>query len=80
MSNLDKIKLFSLANSMAEHHLDKVEKEFDVNLGRIQKKKFKKRNTIFNLTLNLGKKQILWLNTMKYFIALKNLSENLFLS
>lgn len=45
MSNLDKIKLFSLANSLTEHHLDKVEKDYDLNLGRnpneeVQKKEY----------------------------------------
>lgn len=45
MSKLDKIKLFALANSLAEHHLDKVENEFDLNLQRepkieVQKKEY----------------------------------------
>lgn len=34
---IDKVKLFSLANSLAEHQLDNVEKEFDLNLGRTPK-------------------------------------------
>ncbi|MFV8370742.1 Swt1 family HEPN domain-containing protein [Flavobacterium sp. LB2R40] len=41
MSNNDifaKIKLFSLANSLTENELDKVEKELDIDLGRIEKK------------------------------------------
>lgn len=45
MDNLDKIKLFCLANSLTEHHIDKIEKEFDVDLGRnpkveVQKKEY----------------------------------------
>jgi len=36
--HLSKIKLFALANSLAENELDKIESEFDLNLGRIEKK------------------------------------------
>jgi len=43
MSKLDKIKLFSMANSLAEHHLDKVEKDYDVNLGRSPKEEVQKK-------------------------------------
>jgi hypothetical protein len=35
---LSKIKLFALANSLAENQLDKIENELDLNLGRIEKK------------------------------------------
>ena len=35
---LSKIKLFALANSLAENELDKIENELDLNLGRIEKK------------------------------------------
>lgn len=35
---LSKIKLFALANSLAENELDKIENEFDLDLGRIAKK------------------------------------------
>ncbi|WDF70574.1 Swt1 family HEPN domain-containing protein [Sphingobacterium oryzagri] len=35
---LSKIKLFALANSLAENELDKIEAELDLNLGRIEKK------------------------------------------
>lgn len=34
---LAKIKLFTLANSLVENELDKVEKNYDLNLGRYQK-------------------------------------------
>lgn len=37
MTNIDiesKVKLFTLANSLAENSLDKVEKEYDIDLGR----------------------------------------------
>jgi hypothetical protein len=44
MSNLDKIKLFSLANSLTEHHLDKVEDEFDLNLERNPKEEIQKKD------------------------------------
>ncbi|RKR18740.1 hypothetical protein CLV91_0023 [Maribacter vaceletii] len=40
MSNkiaLEKVKLFCLANSLAEHQLDKVEENLDLNLGRLSK-------------------------------------------
>jgi len=35
---LSKIKLFSLANSLTENELDKIESEFDIDLGRNEKK------------------------------------------
>lgn len=35
---LSKIKHFALANSLAENELDKIENEFDLDLGRIAKK------------------------------------------
>ena len=35
---LSKIKLFALANSLAENELDKIESELDINLGRTEKK------------------------------------------
>jgi len=35
---LSRIKLFALANSLAENELDKIESELDLNLGRIEKK------------------------------------------
>ncbi|MFY0675608.1 MAG: hypothetical protein JXQ87_19620 [Bacteroidia bacterium] len=44
MSNLDRIKLFSLANSLAEHHLDKVESELDINLGRNPKEEVQEKD------------------------------------
>jgi hypothetical protein len=44
MSNLDKIKLFSLANSLAEFHLDKIEEKFDLNLGRNPKVEIQKKD------------------------------------
>lgn len=44
MNNLDQIKLFSLANSLTEFHLDKVEKEFDLNLGRNPKEEIQKKD------------------------------------
>lgn len=43
MSNIDKIKLFSLANSLTEFHLDKVEKELDIDLGRNPKEEVQKK-------------------------------------
>ncbi len=44
MSNLDKIKLFSLANSLAELHLDKIEKEYEINLGRNPKVEIQRKD------------------------------------
>jgi hypothetical protein len=44
MSNLDKIKLFSLANSLTEHHLDKVESDLDINLGRNPKEEVQEKD------------------------------------
>lgn len=47
MSNIDalsKIKLFALANSLAENELDKIENELDIDLGRIEKKEIQYKN------------------------------------
>ena len=44
MNELDKIKLFSLANSMTEHHLDKIESEYDLNLNRNPKIEIQERD------------------------------------
>ncbi|WP_074410337.1 Swt1 family HEPN domain-containing protein [Aquimarina megaterium] len=44
MDKLDRIKLFSLANSMTELHLDKVEDRFDLNLERNPKEEVQKKD------------------------------------
>lgn len=44
MNKLDKIKLFALANSLTEHHLDQVEKEHDLNLQREPKQEIQKKD------------------------------------
>lgn len=47
MSNIDslaKIKLFALANSLTENDLDKIENEFDIDLGRDEKKEIQYKN------------------------------------
>lgn len=47
MNNIDqlsKIKLFSLANSLAENELDKIEKEMDLDLGRQEKLQVQAKN------------------------------------
>ncbi|AGA80115.1 Swt1 family HEPN domain-containing protein [Echinicola vietnamensis] len=43
MSNLDKIKLFAMANSLTEHQLDKIEKDFDIDLERNPKQEVQKK-------------------------------------
>ncbi|RNC79917.1 MAG: hypothetical protein ED557_12340 [Balneola sp.] len=44
MSNIDKIKLFTVANSLTEHHLDKVEQEFDLDLQREKKAEVQRKD------------------------------------
>ncbi len=44
MNKLDRIKLFSLANSMTEHHLDRVESDFNINLGRNPKEEIQRKD------------------------------------
>ena len=44
MDKLDKIKLFSLANSTTELHLDKVEEKYDLNLERNPKEEVQKKD------------------------------------
>jgi hypothetical protein len=39
-----KIKLFALANSLTENGLDKVEKKFDIDLGRTEKEPIKEQD------------------------------------
>src|ERR1700733_580544 len=39
-----KIRLFTLANSLAEEELDKVEKELDLDLGRKEKEPIKEQD------------------------------------
>lgn len=43
MNSLEKIKLFTVANSLAEHHLDKIEDEFEINLKRNPKEELQKK-------------------------------------
>lgn len=43
MNSLDKIKLFSLANSLTEHSLDKIERENELDLGRDPKPEVQKK-------------------------------------
>lgn len=52
MNNLDKVKLFSLANSLAELHLNKIEKDFDLNLGRNPKEEIQRKD--YYLQFNSG--------------------------
>jgi hypothetical protein len=44
MTSEDTIKLFTIANSMAEHHLDTLERRFDVDLGRREKEPAKEQD------------------------------------
>lgn len=44
MDSSDRIRLFALANSLTEHSLDKVEKNFDLNLGRVEKEPIKEED------------------------------------
>jgi hypothetical protein len=41
---LSKIKLFSLANSLTENELDKIESEFEIDLGRSEKKEIQHKS------------------------------------
>lgn len=44
MNRIEKIKLFAMANSMAEYHLDKIEEEFDIDLGRKSQKEVQRKD------------------------------------
>ena len=55
MNKLDKIKLFALANSLAEHQLDKVEEEHDLNLQREPKQEVQKKDYYLQFDLNFRK-------------------------
>lgn len=52
MSDIDRIKLFSLANSLTEFHLDKVENELNINLGRTPKKEVQKKDYYLQFDAN----------------------------
>lgn len=54
-SQIEKIKLFCLSNSMAEHGLDKVEGKFDVNLNRAPKEQEKRKDYYLQFDLNFRK-------------------------
>ena len=55
MNKLDKIKLFALANSLTEHHLNQVEKEHNLNLQRDPKKEVQKRDYYLQFDSNFRK-------------------------
>lgn len=55
MNKLDKIKLFHLANSLTEHHLDQVEKDHDMNLQRDPKEVVQKRDYYLQFDSNFRK-------------------------
>ncbi|HAY3561575.1 hypothetical protein KRE40_07270 [Elizabethkingia meningoseptica] len=44
IDTLSKIKLFALANSLAENELDKIENDLDIDLGRVEKKEIQYKN------------------------------------
>lgn len=71
MSKLDKIKLFALANSLTEHKLDKVEKEFDIDLNRNPKQEVQKKEYYLQFDSNFRKEAKLMAEHYEVFYCLE---------
>lgn len=71
MNKLDKIKLFSIANSLTEHHLDKVEEKFDINLQREPKEEIQKKEYYLQFDSNFRKEAKLMAEHYEVFYCLE---------
>lgn len=70
-NNLSKIKLFALANSLAENELDKIENEFDLNLGREEKKEVQNKNFYLQFNSNFRKEAKIMAQHYEVFYCLE---------
>lgn len=71
MSNLDKIKLFSIANSLTEYHLDNIEEKYDLELQREPKKEIQKKEYYLQFAFNFRKEAKLMAEHYEVFYCLE---------
>jgi len=79
MNKLDKIKLFSLANSLTEHHLDKFEEEFDINLGRNPKEEVQQKDFYLQFSSDFRKEARVMAEHYEVFYCLEKSIRDLIL-
>lgn len=79
MNKLDKIKLFALANSLTEHHLDQVEKEHDLNLQREPKQEIQKKDFYLQFSSDYRKEAKAMAEHYEVFYCLEKSIRNLIL-
>jgi len=75
MSNLDKIKLFTVANSLTEYHLDNVEEKYGIELQREPKQEIQKKEYYLQFGFNFRKEAKLMAEHYEVFYCLENLFE-----
>jgi hypothetical protein len=71
MSNLDKIKLFSIANSLTEYHLDNIEEKYDLELQREPKEEIQKKEYYLQFDSNFRKEARLMAEHYEVFYCLE---------
>ncbi|MBC7409428.1 MAG: hypothetical protein H7339_13660 [Arcicella sp.] len=71
MSNLDKIKLFSIANSLTEYHLDNIEEKYDLELQREPKEEIQKKEYYLQFAFNFRKEAKLMAEHYEVFYCLE---------
>lgn len=74
---LSKIKLFALANSLAENELDKIENELDLNLGRIEKKEVQAKSYYLQFNSDYRKEARMMAQHYEVFYCLEKSIRNL---
>jgi hypothetical protein len=74
---LNKVKLFSLANSLAENELDKVENQFDINLGRQEKKEVQAKSYYLQFNSDFRKEARMMAQHYEVFYCLEKSIRNL---
>lgn len=71
MSNLDKIKLFTVANSLTEYHLDNVEEKYGIELQREPKQEIQKKEYYLQFDFNFRKEAKLMAEHYEVFYCLE---------
>jgi len=71
MSNLDKIKLFTIANSLTEYHLDNVEEKFNLELQREPKQEVQKKEYYLQFDFNFRKEAKIMAEHYEVFYCLE---------
>lgn len=71
MSNLDKIKLFSIANSITEYHLDNIEEMYGLELQREPKEEIQKKEYYLQFAFDFRKEAKLMAEHYEVFYCLE---------